>query len=513
MTTTKDTAVDAAPKESPMPIRSPRSDLRRCDVSKRLAGGFVLLLALGAPRPAAAEVALPHILSDHMVVQAGIPLVIWGKAGPGERVLVEIAGQEARVTAGADGRWRVTFKPLTAGRPPLTLTVKGAANTVQVQDVLVGQTWLASGQSNMRMGLTESGKQPVFGAEDVYALPTRPQIRLFKVARQKASAPAEDLEGRWEICDSQALKNSQFSAAAYFFGRKLQDELKTPVGLIDSTWGGTRIEVWTPPGAYGAFPSLERFAKAAPGSKVDGTPLAGQYNAMIAPLTPYRLAGVIWYQGESNVIEPFAQADYADKMRALIGGWRTAFGQTLPFYYVQIAPHLYHVARPTQVASAQAAAELREAQEQVLDTPGTGMVITTDLVDDLFDIHPRNKRDVGERLANLALSRTYGETSRAHAGPRFKALSIEGGRAVLTFDDLGGGLKSSDGKPLSWFSLAGADGVFHAAQATIEGDKVIVTSPLAPAPLQVRFGWDEAARPNLVSQQGRPAWPFRTRTP
>ncbi|MDG2528151.1 sialate O-acetylesterase [Caulobacter endophyticus] len=496
-----------------MPAYSQHLASRRPHLCRGLAAGLLFTAALVAPRLAAAEVVLPHILSDHMVVQAGKPLVIWGKADPGERILIEIAGHKARVAAGADGRWRATLKPLTAGASPLTLKVKGSANTLEVKDVLVGETWLASGQSNMRMGLTETGKQPVFGAEDVYALPARPQIRLFKVARQKASAPAEDLEGRWEICDSQALKNSQFSAAAYFFGRRLQDELKTPVGLIDSTWGGTRIEVWTPPAAYAPFPALERFAKAAPGAKVDGSPLAGQYNAMIAPLTPYRLAGVIWYQGESNVTEPLAQADYADKMRALIGGWRSAFDQDLPFYYVQIAPHLYHVARSTQVASAQAAAELREAQEQVLDTPGTGMVITTDLVDDLFDIHPRNKRDIGERLANIALTRTYGRAGLGHGGPRFKSLTIEGDRAVLSFEDLGGGLKSSDGKPLSWFALAGADGVFHAGQAVIEADKVIVTSSQVSAPVQVRFGWDEAARPNLVSQQGLPAWPFRTARP
>jgi sialate O-acetylesterase len=234
---------------------------------------------------------------------------------------------------------------------------------------------------------------------------------------------------------------------------------------------------------------------------------------MIAPLAPFAIKGALWYQGESNLIDYGDGAIYADKMGALVQGWRALFNQDMAFYYVQIAPHLYHVVRPAQTVSPEAEPLLWEAQTASLRIPHTGMVVTTDLVDDLADIHPRNKKEVGERLARLALSKDYGRSGIVASGPMLRAMEVAGARAILSFDHVGAGLVSADGKPLNWFTIAGADGKFHPAIATIEQDRVIVSSAWVNAPKVVRFAWDEAARPNFKNKDGLPAVPFRTDNP
>ncbi|MFT3996109.1 MAG: sialate O-acetylesterase [Asticcacaulis sp.] len=462
--------------------------------------------------PAAADVRLPKIISDHMVLQAEKPVALWGWADSGEKVTVKIAGQTHRTAAGSDGRWKVQLKPLKGGSAPLSLSVAGKDNRLSVSDILVGEVWLASGQSNMEKPMrNQRGQKDVFDAEAELAKADYPQIRFFKVKRARITAPAEDVEGQWVICDPKTLDETQFSAAAYFFGRRIHTETKAPVGLIEAAWGGTRIEPWTAPEGFAAIPSLQRFTGLKPGAKVDGADVSYLYNGMIAPLAPYGLRGAIWYQGESNIIDVDAQPDYTDKMQALIEGWRKVFGQTFDFYYVQVAPHLYHVVRPNTIVSAEATPLLWEAQTDALRIPGTGMIVTTDLTDDLFDIHPRNKKDIGERLAGLALRQTYARQNLIVSGPRFRSLTVENGKATLSFDDIGGGLIAKDGKALNWFAISGADGQWYPAAAVIDGERIIVSSPKVPVPVAVRFAWDEAAQPNLFNKEGFPAWPFRTR--
>lgn len=459
-----------------------------------------------------AEVRLPRILSNHMVLQAGPDVPIWGTAAPGERVLVTLDAKVEKTIADGQGRWRVWFDVSAMSSHPLTMTVTGAANTLTITDILIGEAWLAAGQSNMEKPMRgQRGQKDVFDADQEIAEATHPRLRLFKIRKAATVTAAGDVDGEWVSCTPEALDNTRFSAAAYFFGRRIQRETARPVGLIDATWGGTRIETWTAPSGFAAVPSLARFAGAAPGRHVDGADVSMRYNGMIAPLAPFALRGVIWYQGEANT-EAKAEGQYADKMRALILGWRQVFGRGLSFYYVQTAPHLYHVHRPGLVASPEAAPRLREAQADALSIPGTGMVVTTDLVDDLFDIHPRNKKDVGERLAGWALAKDYGMSGLVVSGPRFRSMTIDGAQVRVDFDDASG-LTSRDGKPLTWFTLAGADGIAYPARAEIRGATVIVTSDQVMAPVSVRFGWDEAAQPNLVNAQGLPALPFRAPRP
>jgi sialate O-acetylesterase len=409
----------------------------------------------------------------------------------------------------------VSLKPLTASKAPADLTVS-AGETRVVTDVLGGEVWLASGQSNMEKPIGEkSGQKPTFNAAEEIAAANYPEIRLFKVVRARSATPKDDVEGQWVKTSPASMGAGEFSAAAYFFGRRLHQELGVPVGLIGSTWGGTRIEPWTPREAFEAMPTLTAWAewRAASPLKLPDMQLASLYNGMIAPLAPYAMKGVIWYQGESNTIEYNDGAIYADKMTALVEGWRKAFGQDLSFYYAQIAPHLYHVVRPATNVSPEAEPWLWEAQVASMRLPKTGMIVTTDLVDDLMDIHPRNKKDVGERFARWALAKDYGRSDIVVSGPIYRAMTVENGKAMLSFDYVGGGLATSDDKPLTWFTIAGADGQFYPATAEIVGDRLAVSSPAVPAPTVVHFAWDEGARPNFVNKAGLPASPFRTDNP
>ncbi len=477
---------------------------------------FRLLFFFALLSTTRAELQLPRIFGDHMVLQADQPVPVWGWADPGESVAVTFSGQNKRTTAGTDGRWLVRLDALPVSAQPAELTV-AAHETKVFTDVLVGEVWLCSGQSNMEKPLGEQrGQKPVFNAEEEIRAADFPLIRLFKVAKTKASLPARDLQGTWTPCSPETIDRIKFSAAGYFFGRKIHRELNVPVGLIDSTWGGTRIEVWTPPAGFAALPSLADFSDAlkTPGQKAEGSEPASLYHAMIHPLVPFALRGVLWYQGETNIMDvDDGGPRYADKMKALIQGWRAVWQQEFSFYYVQVAPHLYHVVRPAQVVSPEAAPRLWEAQTASQRLPRTGMIVTTDLVDDLADIHPRNKKDVGERLARWALTKDYGRTDIEVSGPVFQRMETSGARAILHFEHLGGGLVASDGKALTWFNVAGADGKFYPGVAVIEGDTVVVSSKHVAVPMVVRFAWDEAARPNLANKAGLPAVPFRTNNP
>ncbi len=483
---------------------------------------LTLAIALFHGVALARALTVPAVLGDHMVLQAGVPAPVWGWGDPGEKVSVSFAGQTKPAVAGSDGRWEVRLDPLSVSAQPAQLTITGSRQII-LDDVLVGEVWLCSGQSNMEKPLSDQrGQHPTFNFEAELKAANYPQIRMLKVARARTANPARDFKGSWTPCSPTSLDEIKFSAVGYFFARRVFEEMHVPIGVIDSSFGGSPIEPWIPAGAFASEPSLAVFAQAAqhPGAKVNSyqgvvaTPLdiCTMYNGMIAPMVPFALRGVLWYQGESNIYAG-DEAIYTDKMAALINGWRTVWHSELPFYYVQVAPLLYHVTRSHLVVSPEAEPRFWEAQAACLRLPRTGMVITTDLVDDLTDIHPRNKKDVGERLARWALNRDYGHTEIEPWGPVYQGMSVRDAEAIVTFEHATGGLVARDKKPLNWFIIAGADGVFHPARAEIEGDHVRVSSPLVAHPTAVRFGWDEAAQPNLYNGAGLPARPFRSDGP
>lgn len=431
-------------------------------------------LLLGISGPALADVKLPAVLDSHMVVQRDVPLKFWGTADPQEEVTVKLGQAEASTKAGENGSWLVELPAQEADGQTRTISITGK-NKIELTDVLVGEVWIGSGQSNMEWQLTNT-----HGAAEAIAAANHPEIRLFHVPKVQNNAAAADVNAEWKICTPENVP--KFSAVLYYFGLKLQQELKVPVGLINSSWGGSPIEPWI----------------------TQGEKSGGMYNGMIAPLTNFAVRGAIWYQGETNVIKKDGFS-YADKMEALIVGWRKAFGNDdLAFHFVQIAPWSGRY-EPGELPA------LWEAQVASLKIPHTGMAVTTDLVDNINDIHPRNKLDVGNRLALWALSETYGREGLVYSGPLYTGMEVEGNKVRLKFAHVGEGLKSRDDKPLSEFQIAGPDGEFVDAQATIDGNDVIVSAKGVDSPKEVRFGWHKLANPNLVNSAGLPASPFQTK--
>ena len=486
------------------------------------------------------DVKLPHVFGSHMVLQRDIALPVWGWASPGEEVTVSLAGHSTSTEANALGRWEVKLPPLKVGGPHTMMVV--GSNKIKLEDVLVGEVWLCSGQSNMEMGINtvENGEQEVARAD-------HPNIRLLQLPWKTAAEPQPDIECHWRVCKPETLGsggwgNVGFSAVAYFFGREIHKEVGVPVGLIDSTWGGTLIEPWTPSVGFEAAPLLtdivrtireatpnyerdvtaaltihEQWLADARSAQDAGQPVpprpdwprhqldhhtqpTGIYNAMIHPLVPFSIRGAIWYQGESNHKDGML---YFEKMKALIGGWRQVWGQgEFPFYFVQIAPfdHLY---TDDQLP------RLWEAQTAALSIPNTGMAVTND-IGDLEDIHPTNKLDVGRRLALWALAKTYAKTGINYSGPLYKSMAVEDDRIRIHFDHAGKGLTSRDDKPLTWFTIAGQDRKFVEAKAQIDGNSVVVWSEEVKRPIAVRFAWSRSAEPNLMNEDGLPASAFRT---
>ena len=657
--------------------------------SELLAVASALLLSLVLQQPARAEVRVPSLIGENMVLQQGPRARVWGWARPGERVSVEVAGRRAQTAADARGRWQVFVGPLKAGGPH-TLTIKGD-NTLTFTNVLVGEVWVCSGQSNMEWPLsnTEGGARQVAEAD-------WKGIRLFTVAKNTAPAPLEDVEGRWLVTTPQTAAG--FSAVGYFFGRELHKSLGVPVGLVHSSWGGTPAEAWTSRAALASSPALapileryerelgelprleQEYARASaewarkyltedPGNKgeaqgfadpardsagwkkmrlpglwepagldVDGVvwfrrelnvsaawagrdlslglgaiddfdttyfngervgatgpetpnswttprryripgrlvragrnvvavrvydriggggfnggdmslapaddpkqgalPLGGEwdykaefvvpaaqidystqpqppgprnqnnptvlYNAMLAPLTPFRIRGAVWYQGESNAGRAY---QYRTLFPSMINDWRKAWGAgDFPFYFVQLAS--WRPARPEPAESDWA--ELREAQLLTLRrVPGTGMAVAID-IGDPADIHPRNKLDVGLRLARWALRQTYGQKV-VPSGPLYTGYNFEeGGSRVRVHFEHAAGLKTRDGSAPRGFAVAGEDRKFVWAEARVEGDAVVVWSPRVPRPVAVRYGWADSPASNLYNGAGLPASPFRT---
>lgn len=471
---------------------------------RRLAA-LVLLLAL-AVAPLAAAVECAKLFGDHMVLQRDRPVPIWGRAEQGESVTVEFAGQARTVAADAAGRWRVTLDPLPASAESRALTVRGT-NTLVFADVLVGEVWFCSGQSNMEKEFApRRGQKPVDNHELEVAAANYPLLRLFQVPRTDLKQEGPGVF-HWLPCSPGALKESAFSAAAYYFGRQVQQTLGVPVGLIHASFGGTRIEAWIPEEEFAA-PALRDLPDQPYFAWVKGVQRTELFQSMVAPYAPYALRGFLWYQGETNVMAGNVAA-YADKQAALIAGWRRAWDlPDAPFYGVLLAPMDYSRWEKFPVTDAALPAFWAE-QARALSAPHTGYVVTTDLVANTHDIHPTNKRDIGLRLARLALAETYGRTDLPARGPTFASLQLAGDRLELTFAHAAG-LRTRDGLPVTGFVISGKEQAFQPAQARIEGDKVIVSSTAVKEPVAVRFAWHETANPNLINDAGLPAVPFRT---
>jgi sialate O-acetylesterase len=430
---------------------------------------------------------LPKLFSDHMVLQSGASVPIWGNAKPGESVSVSIKEQTKETIAGPDGKWMVKLENLQTGSPEI-LTIKGSTDTVTIKDVLIGEVWLASGQSNM--GFLVSRLKNV---EEEKAEANFPQIRVF-------NSGLDQSQGHWQVCTPETV--STFSAAAYFFGRNLHKTLQIPVGILTAAVGGTAIELWISAEAQKNNPQLkepcELFAQRIDSAKVDQNELGKLFQTRIAPLIPYAIRGAIWYQGEFNTRPAVAQF-YGAQLQTLIKDWRGRWNEgDFPFAWVQL---------PNFESSDRNFPIVREGMLKTLQLPNTGMAVTID-IGESNNLHPQDKQDVGKRLALWALSSVYGK-SNAPSGPLFKDCSINGNEVVISFDHTEGGLKSKD-PVLKGFQLAGDNKVWKTGNARIDGDKVKVVSSEVEHPVAVRYAWASNPPCSLYNGEGLPASPFRT---
>jgi sialate O-acetylesterase len=502
---------------------------------------LVALLPLGIR----ADVTLAPLFTDHAVLQQDKAVPIWGQAAPGEAVTVTFRDQTVQATTGKDGRWIVYLDPLKPGSPG-ELVVSGK-NTLKLQDIVGGEVWVCSGQSNMEFRVW-GPKGDVFrvdNADEEVAAAQFPLIRHFKVDRAVADRPADTANGAWIVCSPETV--GQFTAVGYFFARDLQQKLGVPIGVINATWGGPAIESWMSEAALRSDPTFavvdERWSKAlvdwpakvaayeaarAAQEKDDAAAKAAGpakyaeflknkpwlppppsptspdaprslFNGMINPLLPYAIRGGLWYQGESNDSRP---AEYHALLAAMITYWRAHWGQgDFPFYFVQLPNYAGGNPAGTNWA------RLREAQAQALSLPNTGMAVTIDLGDP-GNVHPRNKQEVGRRLALIARHQLY-DIPGDWCGPMFKSAEREGAAMRVHFDHAEGGLVAHE-KPLAALLIAGADRQFHPAAARIERDTIVVSAPEVKEPVAVRYAWANAPEANLFNGAGLPAAPFRT---
>ena len=501
-----------------------------------------------------AEVRLSALFTDHAVLQRDRPLPVWGWATPGEQVRVTLGAETGETTTGSDGRWQVTLKPQPVSKTPVTLAVTGK-NTLTVKDVLLGDIWLCGGQSNMEWTLGGCD-----APEDIRTAEL-PLVRQFGVEYHFATTPQTEVKGRWAVCTPQTAPG--FTAVGFYFARRVQKETGVPIGLLRSCIGGTNIELWMSQETLLNTPALAPYAQvmraslaayqkdlaaALPGieawtAKCRAAMQAGNslplppaipefpfvervarprcvtlHNGMIAPLVPFALRGALWYQGESNATDVAASRQYIEKKRAMLADWRKWFGHPeLPFYFVQLAAWR----QPTdQAAGGDGWAHLREGQRLCLQIPHTGMAVAID-IGEADDIHPKNKFDVGERLARWALANDYGQKITP-SGPLFRHLTLDGNKAVVEFDHVGGGLmvgrktgrnpveEVRDGA-LKRFAIAGKDRKWVWADAKIVGNTVVCTHPEVPNPVAVRYAFAiNPAGANLYNRDGLPASPFRT---
>jgi sialate O-acetylesterase len=494
---------------------------------------FAVAVLASFSSAALADVKPSTLFSDHMVLQSGMPVPVWGTADPGEKVTVGFLKQKKSVIAGKDGKWMVRFSKLKPGGP-FEMTISGK-NSITIQDVLVGEVWLGSGQSNMQFPVSKQ-HAPYAGLlneEQEIAAANYPQIRMFTGKPSKSYEPQSDIAGQWLICSPQTV--GDFSAVGYLFARDLQKALNVPVGIVLEAYGASTAEAWVDRDTLAAdaslkpmldrFDALETFYRQNPKATTDQAPPAPQtlnarppgkpgpirdpaqdqheptvlFNAMINPVIPYAIRGAIWYQGESITGAKAGLTLYPHVLDALINDWRRVWGEgNFPFYEVQL-PALKNVSNNPLV---------REGQAAILSLPNTAMAVTID-IGDPDNVHPKNKEPLGDRLTLIALANTYGHNIEYY-GPVYESMKVEGSAIRLTFTHVGGGLVAKGG-PLKWFQIAGADQKFVDADATIDGDSVVVRSAGVTAPVAVRYAWDNYPDgANLYNAAGLPAAPFRT---
>lgn len=428
-----------------------------------------------------------------MVLQQKSNVKLWGWASPGEKIFITNTwnNKTDSITATGNANWQTTIQTPPAGGP-YTITLKGN-NEIILENIMIGEVWVCSGQSNMEMN-EQWGKLQDIKAE----LPTcyNKNIRFMFVPKTTSSYPQDDCKTEWEVCDSNTLKT--FSAAGYFFGKKLNQELNVPIGLINSNWGGTPAETWTPAEVVNKDDTLKN---AAAMQKTNPWWPAGSglaFNAMIAPLTNFSIAGVIWYQGESNTGTPLT---YSRLFTSMINAWRKEWNNNIPFYYVQIAPYKY--------GNRNVGALLQEAQTKSMNLDNVGMVVVTDLGIDTNNIHPTDKHDVGERLANWALAKTYLKGGIIYKSPMFKSMVIDKETAIISFYDAESGLQAK-GENSKEVMIAGEDKIFYPADSKIEIDKLVVWSKQVKKPVAVRYAFGNTAIGNIFSLNGLPLTAFRT---
>jgi sialate O-acetylesterase len=477
-----------------------------------------------------AEVQMPNIFGKHMVLQRDQLNPVWGKANPGERVIVRIDGQSHSTYAGPNGRWKVKLRSMPAGGPHV-LEVVGD-NELRFEDVMVGEVWVCSGQSNMQWPVSQSD-----GGDLEIPLANEPMIRMISVPQVGTQIPQDNFKGQWEHCSPSVA--AEFSAVGYHFGQRLKQALGVTIGLIDNAWGGSAAEAWVPRdvleadghsdaylaesdakiAAYTDAVHAKKVARfeewKAKGSKgrapwprdirTGQHRPANLYNGVLHPIIGYGIRGAIWYQGETN---SGRAANYNHLFPLMINTWRDHWKQgDFPFYWVQLADFSKELPDPQQNSWW---AELREAQTNTLSLPNTGQAVIIDIGEGR-DIHPRNKRTVGDRLARHALAKDYG-FNIASESPRYSKMEISGGKVHVTFDHVSaGGLYAFDVPEVKGFDIAGADGVFRRATASIKGkNQVVVSHPDIAEPVAVRYGWAENPVLNLFDRNGLPVTPFRT---
>jgi len=471
------------------------------------------LLIFCLPLAALAQLSIADIFSDHMVLQRNKTVPVWGKASPGLPVTVQFAGQSKSTTTGNDGKWMIELSPLTVSSTPATLTVSTANQSLILRDILVGDIWLCTGQSNMEYTFDRSlkryappGKGPDVAAAEVKSTDKLSSVRYIYMERILNKFPALPTKGWFNATDT-TLR--YVSAIGYFFAKEIFLQTGVPIGIISSSWGGTRIEQWTAPEAYKRSSVLSK-QMTSDTFRIDGMKPGQMYKGMIAPFAGLAIKGVCWYQGESNcMIED--QDTYKEKMMVFEDSWREAFkDDNLPFYTVQIAPYLYSARKDPKPHSPELLARFWEAQARCLKLHRTYMVVTTDLVDNLKDIHPSYKWIIGQRMAAQALVTEYGKSELEAFHPAFSKMKRKGRKIFVSFSNTGGVLRTADAKPADWFMIAGKDKKFVPANVKVSGDALIITADKLKKPKYIRFAWQETAMPNLVNAAGLPAIPFRT---
>jgi len=438
-----------------------------------------------------ANISLPAVIADNMVLQQKSKVKLWGWGSPGEKVFIKPswnAGIDSAVVS-SEAKWSCLVQTPSAGGP-YTIEIKGY-NTIQLSNILIGEVWLCSGQSNMEMSVNWG-----LNYQDEMLGVGNKNIRFFNVIKSTSPYPQDDLKASWELPSSAIVRS--FSAVACFFAKKLEQEMKVPVGVINASWGGSCAEAWTPAGVVSQDSVLRAAAQKLKPSSYSSIVPGVNYNAMISPLTNYNIAGVLWYQGETNV----GQTTYTSLLTQMIVSWREAWNKALPFYFAQIAPW-------SGYGTSISAPLLRESQSKIGELPGTGMVITSDLVNDITDIHPKMKKEVGERFANYALAETYGNKNLAYKCPEFKEMKIKKGKAVISFTNVNSGLISKSGKVKEFF-IAGADKAFVPAKALIKGNTVEVWTESVLFPVAVRYGFTGDSQADLFNKEGLPVNLFRT---